>query len=297
MLHMNQETKLLLLWGYCHTVPGKIPGDVFLLQWIAILKVIGTNKRLRASKRTEIKKWESIEVLILSDFKTYYRETVNKTMCCWCKHRNIEQNRQPRNTPTHACISDFQKKRPIKFNKKICSFKAVFLVQSDTHILKENDLYTYILLYIKSNSICTIALNVKSKLIRLISKRGAKSPLELGNSWSVYRGKHKAAIWCSRSFPGCLWRGNKRCSCKGLNLGCASPRGSSIYNPGILATFRSCTLTASCWHPVPLSLPPFLPSPSLPSWSSSACSCSLLISLTLAMLAHVFIVKFLPHHA
>lgn len=60
------------------------------------------------------KKRESIERLILFDFKTYYRETVNKIMCCWCKHRKIEQNREPRNTPTYACISDFQKKEANK---------------------------------------------------------------------------------------------------------------------------------------------------------------------------------------
>lgn len=174
---MNQETKLLLLWSYCHTVPGKIPGDIFLWQWVAILKVTRQTKDLEYPKELEKKKWESIEGLTLSDFKTYYRDTADETMCCWCKHRKIEPNREPRNTPTHACISDFPKKRPIKFNKKICSFKAVFLVQSDTHIWKENDLYVYILLYIKSNSNCTIALNVKPKLIKLTSKTCAKSSL------------------------------------------------------------------------------------------------------------------------
>lgn len=176
ILCMNQETKLLLLWSYCHTVPGKIPWDI-LLQWVAIFKVTRTNKRLGVSKRTGKKKWESIEGLTLSDFKTYYRDTADETMCCWCKHRKIEPNREPRNTPTHACISDFQERRPIKFNKKIRSFKAVFLVQPDTHIWKENDLCIYILLYIKSNSNCTIALNVKPKLIKLISKTCAKSSL------------------------------------------------------------------------------------------------------------------------
>lgn len=128
-------------------------------------------------KNWKKEKWESIEGLTLSDFKTYYRDTADETMCCWCKHRKIEPNREPRNTLTHACISDFQEKRPIKFNKKICSFKAVFLVQPDTHIWKENDLYIYILLYRKSNSNCTIALNVKPKLIKLISKTCAKSSL------------------------------------------------------------------------------------------------------------------------
>lgn len=264
------------------------------------LKSHTANKRLGVSKRTgKKKKWESIEGLTLSDFKTYYRDTADETMCCWCKHRKIEPNREPRNTPTHACISDFPKKRPIKFNKKICSFKAVFLVQSDTHIWKENDLYVYILLYIKSNSNCTIALNVKPKLIKLTSKTCAKSPLELGNSWSVYRGKHTAAIWCSRSFPGYLWRGNKMCSWKRLNMGCASPGGSFLYNPhfGYLPLLYLNLLLLAPGSPLSLFFSPPPLSPLLPTWSSSACPCSLFqISLTLAMLAHVFTVKFLPHH-
>lgn len=96
----ESRDKVTMMWSGCHTVLAKIPGDILLLQHTGILKVPWEHEGPRPSKTL----WKmTIEGLTLSDFKTYYKDTDNKTMCYWCKHRKIEQNRKPRSTHTCMC--------------------------------------------------------------------------------------------------------------------------------------------------------------------------------------------------
>ena len=67
-----------------------------------VLKYVWNNKRAQVAKaimRKNKSGWSHH-----TDFKTYYKAVVIQTVWCWHKkdtHRSMEQNREPRNKPTH----------------------------------------------------------------------------------------------------------------------------------------------------------------------------------------------------
>ena len=119
-----------------------------------ILKFTWSHKRLRIAKVTLGKK-NKAGGITLSDLRQYYKVTVIKTVCCLLlsqKNTNklMEQNREPRNKPTHLWSINLQQRRQEYTMEKDGLFSK-WCWESWTAAFKSEKLEHFLILYIKIN--------------------------------------------------------------------------------------------------------------------------------------------------
>ena len=150
-------------------IPIKRPMTFFTELELTILKFIWNHKRPRKAKAFLSKK-NKTGIITLPDFKLYHKDMAIKIVWYWHKNRHklMEQNREPRNKPTHLWSVNFRQGRHEYTMEKRQSLQQLELRKPDS-CMKISEVGT--LHYTtKVNTIRFRDLNVKQDTIKLLEE-------------------------------------------------------------------------------------------------------------------------------
>ena len=103
------------IYGF-NAISIKLPMAFFTKLEKIISKFVWKHKRPWIAKTILRKKNGTVEIRF-PDFRQYYKATVIKTVWYWHKNRHMEQDREPRNKPTHLSINLWQGGKNIHWRK------------------------------------------------------------------------------------------------------------------------------------------------------------------------------------